>query len=164
MTDLGFLHYCLGVEVWQTGGSIFISQSKHACSLLDKFQMQDCKLVSTTMEQGLKLATKYNSLVVSESTFRQLVGSAIYLIATRPDLSFAMSYISCFMTAPKADHWVATKCVLRYVKGTFDFGILYSTSHDPRLIGFTDSDWVGFTNDKKSTSGYVFNLGSGAVT
>ncbi|XP_057858983.1 secreted RxLR effector protein 161-like [Cryptomeria japonica] len=68
------------------------------------------------------------------------------------------------MTAPKVDHWVVTKCVLRYVKGTSDFGLLYSKSHDPRLIGYTNSDWAGSVDDRKSTSGYVFSLGSGAVT
>lgn len=68
------------------------------------------------------------------------------------------------MTAPKEKHWVATKRVLRYVKGTLDFGILYSKSKDPRLVGFTNLDWAGFFDDKKSTSGYVFNLGTGVVT
>ncbi|XP_059064641.1 secreted RxLR effector protein 161-like [Cryptomeria japonica] len=68
------------------------------------------------------------------------------------------------MTTPKDDHWVATKRALRYVKGTPDYGLLYTRRHDPRLSGFTDSDWAGSVDDRKSTSGYVFNLGSGAVT
>eukprot|EP00253_Pinus_taeda_P023816 PITA_23816 len=64
---------------------------------------------------------------------------------------------------PKAEHWVAAKRVLTYVKGPPDFSILYSTSKDPRLIHFTNSDWVGFVDDRKSTYGYVFSLGTGAV-
>lgn len=164
MVDLGLLHYCLGVEIWQTNGSIFISQSKYARSLLDKFQMQDCKPASTPMEKGLKLSANSDSPVVDESLFRQLVGSLIYLTTTRLDLSYVVSYISRFMTVCKADHWVAMKRVLRYAKGTSDFGILYGRSKDPRLIGFRDSDWVGYIDDKKSTSGYVFSLGTGAVT
>lgn len=164
MTDLGLLHYCLGVEVWQTDSNIFLSQSKYARSLLDRFQMQDCKPASTPMETGLKLSAKSDSPLVDETQFRQLVGSLIYLIATRPDLSFAVSYISRFMTAPRADHWVAAKRVLRYVKGTSDYGLLYTRSDDPRLSGFTDSDWAGSVDDRKSTSGYVFSLGSCAIT
>eukprot|EP00253_Pinus_taeda_P009300 PITA_09300 len=97
MTDLGLLHYCLGVEVWQTENNIFLSQSK------------------------------------------QLVGSVIYLTATRPDINFAVSYISRFMSAPKADHWIAVKRVLRYVSGTPDYGLLYTRSSDPTLSGYTDS-------------------------
>lgn len=68
------------------------------------------------------------------------------------------------MSAPKAEHWVAVKRVLRYVKGTFDLGILYGRCKDPKLIGYTNSDWAGSVDDKKSTSGNVFSLGIGAVT
>ncbi|XP_057833780.2 secreted RxLR effector protein 161-like [Cryptomeria japonica] len=126
--------------------------------------MQDWKHASTPMEKGLKLTAKSISLVVNESAFRQLVGSLIYLTATRPGLSFAVNYISRFLTAPKVDHWVAVKHVLRYVKDTSHFGLMYSRSHNPRLVGFTDSNWASFVDDKKSTSGYVFSLGSSAIT
>ena len=86
MTDLGLLHYCLGIEVWQTDNSIFLFQSKYARSLLDRFRMQDCKLASTPMETGLKLFAQSDSPPVDETLFRQLVGSLIYLTTTRPDL------------------------------------------------------------------------------
>lgn len=164
MTDLGLLHYCLGVEVWQIGGSIFISQSKSAKSLLEKFRMQDCNSSSTPMEKGLKVSAKSDSLVMNKSAFRQLVGNLIYLTTTRLDLSYVVSYISCFMTARKAEHWVVVKCILRYVKGSLDFGILYSRSKDPWLIGFTDSNCMKFVDDRKSTSRYVFNLDFGGPT
>ena len=68
------------------------------------------------------------------------------------------------MKIPKANHWMAAKHVLRYVKGTSDYGLLYSQSSNPKLSEFTDSDWAGSVDDKKSTSGYVFSLGSGTVT
>ena len=68
------------------------------------------------------------------------------------------------MTTSKVEHWTAAKRVLRYVKGTLDFGILYSRRKDLRLCGYTDSDWAGYVNDRKSTSGYVFSLGTGAIT
>eukprot|EP00253_Pinus_taeda_P032099 PITA_32099 len=164
MTDLGLLHYCLGIEVWQTENNIFLSQSKYAKNLVDRFRMQDCKPATTPMEPGLKLSAQSSSPPVDETLFRQLVGSLIYLTATRPDISFSVSYISRFMSAPKADHWIAAKRVLRYVRGTSDYGLLYTRSSDPILSGYTDSDWAGSVDDRKSTAGYVFNLGSGAVT
>ncbi|XP_057823429.1 secreted RxLR effector protein 161-like [Cryptomeria japonica] len=129
----------------------------------DMFRMQDCKLAFTPMETGLKLSTKYDSPLIDETQFRELVGNLIYLTTTRPDLSFAVSYISCFMTTPKANHWVATKRVLHYVKGTSDYGLFYTKSHDPTLSGYTDLDWASSVDDRKSTSGYVFSLGSCAV-
>ena len=101
MIDLGLLHYCPRVEVWQTGSIIFVSQAKYARSLLDKFRMEDCKISSTPMEKGMKLSAKTNSKVVSESLYRQLVGILIYLTSTRPDLSFVVSFIFRFMTMPK---------------------------------------------------------------
>eukprot|EP00253_Pinus_taeda_P035373 PITA_35373 len=126
--------------------------------------MQDCKPATTPMEPGLKLSAQSSSLPVDETSFRQLVGSLIYLTATRPDISFAVRYISRFMFAPKADHWIAAKRVLRYVCGTSNYGILYTRSSDPILSGYTDFDWAGSVDDRKSTAGYVFSLGSGAVT
>eukprot|EP00253_Pinus_taeda_P031643 PITA_31643 len=90
MPDLG-LHYCLGVEVWQTENNIFLSQSKYGRNLVDRFKMQDCKPATTLMEPGLKLLAQSSSPLVDETLFRQLVGSLIYLTATRPDISFATS-------------------------------------------------------------------------
>jgi len=164
MTDLGLLHYCLGVEVWQTENNIFLSQSKYARNLVDRFRMQDCKLATTPMEPGFKLSTQSSSPLVDETLFKRLVGSLIYLTATRHDISFAVNYISCFMSAPKADHWIAAKRVLRYVSGTPDYGLLYTQSSNPTLSGYTDFDWAGSVDDRKSIVGYVCSLGSGAVT
>ena len=102
--------------------------------------MQDCKPATTPMEPGLKLSAQSPSPLVDETLFRQLVGNLIYLTATRPDISFAVSYISRFMSAPEADHWQAAKRVLRYVRGTSDYGLLYTRSSNPILSGYTDSD------------------------
>eukprot|EP00253_Pinus_taeda_P027623 PITA_27623 len=164
MTDLGLLHYCLGIEVWQTENHIFLSQSKYAKNFVDRFIMQDCKPATTPMEPGLKLSAQSSSPPVDETLFRQLVGSLIYLTATRPDINFVVSYISRFMSTPKADHWIAAKRVLRYVRGTSNYGLLYTRTSDPILSGYTDSDWAGSVDDRKSTAGYVFSLGSGVVT
>ncbi|KAH9314961.1 hypothetical protein KI387_023588, partial [Taxus chinensis] len=143
MTDLGLLHYFLGVEFGQLDHLIFISQVKYASNLLQKFQMYDCNSSSTPMEVGLKLSAHDDSPPVDEPLYRQLVGSLIYLTTTQPDLCFAVSYLTWFLYKPKLIHWGEAKRVLRYVKGTLDFGILYQRVVDFRLIGYTDSDWGG---------------------
>ena len=88
----------------------------------------------------------------------------MYLTATRPDLMYAVSLISRFMERPKEAHWQVAKRILRYVKGTKMFGILYYASEHSDLVGYTDSNWAGSVDDRKSTSGYVFNMGSGAIS
>ena len=103
---------------------VYSSLTKYARASLDKFRMQDCKPTSTPMEKSLKLSAKCDSPSIDDTTYRQLVGSLIYLFATRHDINFAVSYISRFMTTPKADHWMAAKRVLHYVKGTSDYGLL----------------------------------------
>lgn len=115
------------------------------------------------MEKGMKFSAKLDSPPMDESMFNQLVGSLIYL-TTKTWSHFFVNYISHFMAAPKSKHWVAAKHVLWYVKATSNFGILYGEHKDPRLIGFTYSDWATSTDDRKSTPGYVFSLGISAIT
>ena len=100
MTDLGLLHYYLGVEVFQRPHHIFISQSKYAAEVLQRFGMQDCKPVLIPMEQNLKLSNFEGGEKVDSTTYRQLIGSLIYLTNTRPDLSYAVSILSHLMQEP----------------------------------------------------------------
>jgi hypothetical protein len=95
--------------------------------------------------------------------FRSLVGNLMYLTATRPDIMFAVSLISRFMEAPYSEHWEAAKRILRYVKGTTDYGIFYQANVPITLFGYTDSDLAGSVDDSKSTSGYAFSIGSGVI-
>jgi hypothetical protein len=104
MTDLGLLHYYLGVEVFQRYHHIFISQSKYAAELLQRFGMQDCKPSLTPMEQNLKLSKFEGGELVDNTLYRQLIGKLIYLTNSRPDLSYAVSIISLFMQQPRDNH------------------------------------------------------------
>jgi hypothetical protein len=164
MTDLGFLHYFLGLQVLQTNEGIFLSQSKYACDLLLHFHMDDCKPSPSPFQSGVKLSATCTSPEVDATLYRQLVGSLLYLTHTRPDLSFAVGLVARYMQTPHESHWKAAKRILRYVRGTVQFGIHYSSGGTPLLVGFTDSDWAGDPDDQKSTVGYVFILGSGPVT
>jgi hypothetical protein len=164
MTDLGFLHYFLGLQVLQTNEEIFISQSKYACDLLRRFHMDDCKLAPSPFHSGFKLTATCTSPKVDATLYRQLVGSLLYLNHTHPELSFVVGLVSRYMKTPHEIHWKESKRILRYVRGTVQFGIHYSSGGTPLLLGFTNSDWAGDPDDRKYTASYVFSLGSGPVT
>ena len=100
---------------------------------------------------GLNLSKEYYSKNVDLTLYKSIVGSLMYLTATRPDIMYTVSLISRFMETPKETHWQANKRILRYVNGAKEYGVLYSTSDKFKLIGYTDSDWAGSVDDKKST-------------
>ena len=96
--------------------------------------------------------------------YRQLLGSLLYLTHSRPGLLFAFGHVARYMQTPHESHWKAAKIILRYIRGTIQFGIHYSIGGKPLLVGFTDSDWADDPDDRKSIAGYVFSLESGPVT
>eukprot|EP00253_Pinus_taeda_P017397 PITA_17397 len=161
--DLGSLHYCLGLEVCRDTRQTFLTEGKYARNLLEKFGIDQCRSVATPLQQNLKLRSDDDTKEVDATMYRQLVGSLIYLTTTRPDLAYSVSVLSQFMSKPRESHWIAAKNVLRYLCGTVNYGILYTDVSDVTLAGFSDSDWVGNLDDRKSITGYVFNIGSGVI-
>ena len=87
-----------------------------------------------------------------------------YLTTNRPDIAYAVNILSQFMAKLSESHWNVAKKVLRYLKGTMIFGLLYTDKFDVQLVGFSDSDWVGNPNDRRSTIGYAFNIGSEVIS
>jgi len=164
MTDLRMMHYYLGLEVVQSTTCIFISQKKYVQEILERFQMNNCNSVGTPTEVGVKLFKDPEGKRVDSTNYKQIVGSLMYLTATRPDIMYAVSLISRYMENPKEIHLLAAKRIFRYLQGTADFGLLYKKGEHSDLMGFTDSDYTGDQDDRKSTSGYVFMLGTGAVS
>ncbi|KAK2981110.1 hypothetical protein RJ640_021164 [Escallonia rubra] len=156
--------YFLGLEVKQGKDGIFISQKKYATDLLKKFNMLNCKVAATPMNVNEKLKIEDGTQSTDGRFFRSLVGGLIYLTHTRPDIAFSVGVVSRFMHNPTAHHLGAAKRILRYIAGTRDFGLWYSQVSNFRLVGFSDSDWAGCLDDRRSTSGSIFNLGSGAIT
>lgn len=115
-------------------------------------------------ELGLKLANNPKGKKVDITFFKLIVGSLMYLTATRPDIMFAVSLISRFMEHPTELHVLAAKRILHYLKGTTDLGVFYKKGEKSDLMGFIDSDYIRDVNDRSSTSGYVFIMGSGVVS
>ena len=126
--------------------------------------MQDCKEKITPTVMGLKLSKEDNNKDFDSCLYKKIAGSLMYLTATRPYIMHAVSLISRFMERPKETHWQAAKRILRYVNGTKGYGIFYSSSENFKLTSYTDSDWDGSVDDRKSTSGYVFHLRLGAIS
>ncbi|XP_060174266.1 secreted RxLR effector protein 161-like [Lycium barbarum] len=163
MSDLGKMHYFLGLEVTQSAVGIFICQKKYVGENLERFQMENCNFVSTPVEYGLKLTNDPQGRRVDSRYIKQIVGSLMYLSATRPDIMYAVNLISRYMEDPKEIHLLVAKRILRYLKGTMEFGLFYKMGDKSSLIGFTDSDFAGDPDDRKSTSGFVFMVGSAAI-
>eukprot|EP00253_Pinus_taeda_P036238 PITA_36238 len=105
MTDMGLLRYFLGIEVDQNENGIFISQARYVNEVLGRFNMQECKAAITPTVMGLKLSKEDSSKDFDPSLYKSIVGSVMYLTATRPDIMFAVSLISRFMERPKEAHW-----------------------------------------------------------
>ncbi|XP_073152551.1 secreted RxLR effector protein 161-like [Henckelia pumila] len=126
--------------------------------------MGESKAVTTPMEPCLMLTKDGGKILEDATLFRQLVGSLFYSTITRPDISYSVGVVSQFMSKPCESHFIAAKRILRYIKGTLNFGLLYKKNSSFLLTGFVDVDWADYVNDRRSTTGYCFNTGSAAIT
>jgi hypothetical protein len=122
--------------------------------------MLECKSMNTPMETKLKLPVDTSSELIDATLYRQIIGSLMYLTNTKPDICFVVNTLSQYLVEPKRVHLVVVKHVMRYLKGTSDSGLCYNGDQDFRLIGYTDSNWVGSVSDRKRTSGCCFSLRS----
>lgn len=166
MSDLGLLHYYLGIEVKQSTEGISLSQGAYAAKILEKSGMAGCNPCHVPMEQRLKLSKSSTEPLVDATAYRSIVGSLRYLVNTRPDLAFAVGYVSRFLAEPHEDHLVAVKHILRYVAGTSNWGLWYGRKEEVQanLTGFSDSDFAGDVDTRKSTTGVVFSLSGSPIT
>ena len=165
MSDLGLLSYYLGIEVCQNSQRITLNQSAYARKVLDKCGMKDCNPSQIPMEPRLKLSKESTSPPVDTTLYRSIVGSLRYLLHTRPDLAFSVGMVSRYMEKPTTEHMAAVKHILLYVKGTLNLGCVYEKKEGIlELIGYSDSDLAGDTDDRKSTSSLIFFLGSNPIS
>ena len=128
--------------------------------ILKRFRILDCKKMATPMVSNMKLLQDTTSKTVDFTLYMNMVGLLMYLMNTRLDICFAVNTLSQFMEHPKQVHLTATKHVMRYLKGTLDYGLRYVTDHEFDLYGYSDSDWVDNIPDQKSTLPYCFSLGN----
>jgi hypothetical protein len=172
MKDLGPLSFCLGIEFTQDvkKQTITMSQSKYIKETLSRFNMENCKGVTTPINPNEKLSkemcpkTEEEKKAVEMLPYQSLVGSLMYLaVSTRPDIAHAVSMLSQFNANFGEQHWRAAKRVLRYLKNTENLGLMFKKSGQ-ELVGYADADWGASIDDRRSYTGYVFNFANAAVS
>ena len=115
-------------------------------------------LIALSVQNGLKLHQM-------DITTAFLNGELLYLsVATRPDIAFAVSNVAKYCAKPTKQHWIAVKRIMRYLKGTLNYGLCYTSSHNTQCVGFSDADFAGDTDDRKSTTGYMFKMSGTAIS
>ncbi|GJY98799.1 ribonuclease H-like domain, reverse transcriptase, RNA-dependent DNA polymerase [Tanacetum coccineum] len=164
MSDLGLLAYYLGIEVTQTDGDISIRQSAYANKILKEAGMIDCNETLIPMDPGTKLTKVTEGTMVNSTEYRSLIGCLRYLLHTRPDLSYSVGLLSRFMQEPREQHMKAIRQVLRYVKGTKDYGITYKHNGGNKIHGFSDSSYGVNTQEGKGTTGIIFYYGESPIS
>ena len=164
--DMGKLHYFLGVGIHQSDGTLWLGQEKYAENILTKFKMETCSAVSTPMETTAHPAkTTGDSTPFDAKLYQSAIGSLLYLAnVTRPDIAQAVHKMAQFSAQPTVEHWKLVKRILRYVQGTKGIGLLYTTDQDSSLVVYSDADYAGDVNDRKSTSGFVFLKNGAAIS
>ena len=141
-------------------------QASYAAKILKRSGLVNCNSVQIPMEARQKLSKKSIAPPVDATQYRSIVGSLRYLVNTRLDISDAVGIISRFMESPTTQHMVAVKQILRYVRGTLDLECMYMKKgeQEPHLVRYSDSDMAGDMDDRKSTTGVAYYLGSNLVT
>jgi hypothetical protein len=164
MTDLGDLHFFLGIAVRRSSTGLFLSQRQYAVDLLQRAGMSDCHPCTTPIDTQAKLSDIEGELVTDATDYRSLAGALQYLTLTRPDLSYAVQQICLHMHAPRQPHLALVKRVLRYVRGTLDLGLHLSASSSTALTAYSDADWAGCPDTRRSTSGYCVYYGDSLIS
>ena len=153
MSMIGELNFFLGFQVKQLKEGTFIHQEKYTKDILKKFKMDDCKPIKTPMPTNGHLDLDEGGKSVDQTLYRSMIGSLLYLTASRPDIMFSVCMCARFQANPKESHLSAVKRILRYLKYTPSIGLWYPKGASFTLLGYSDSDFAGSRVDRKSTSG-----------
>lgn len=135
-------------------------ESLYAKEILKKFNMEECRPITTPMNQKKKFFKEDGVAKIDETLYRTLIGSLMYLTATRPDIMNATSILSWYIHCASEIHFQAAKRIVRYIKGTIDYGLKFCQVKNSILHGYSNSDWASCVDDMRSTSGYCFSFGS----
>ena len=166
LKDLGELHYFLGIEVKKRENGLMMSQSRYAEQIIRRASMHLSKPVSTPLSSVDKLSSMDGDRLGPQdaTNYRSVVGAMQYLTLTRPDISFAVNKVCQFLHAPTSVHWSAVKRILRYVHGTLTLGLSIRKSDSTLVSSFSDADWAGCVDDRRSTGGFAVFLGSNLIS
>jgi hypothetical protein len=158
------INYFLGIEVLHTSDGLFLSQRKYILDLLKKSNMLNAKTVTSLMSSSVTLSRFDGEAFEDPSLCRSIVGSLQYLSLTRPDVSFAVNKVCQFLQRPTINHWTAVKRILRYLKHTLFHGLFLQRNSPNQLHAYSDADWAGCPDDRRSTGGYCIFLGTNLIS
>jgi hypothetical protein len=164
MSMMGELKYFLGFQVKQLQEGTFISQTKYTQDILNKFGMKDDKPIKTLMGTNGHLDLDTGGKSVDQKVYRSMIGSLLYLCASRPDIMLSVCMCARFQADPKEAHLTVVKRTLRYLVHTPKFGLWYPRGSTFDLIGYSDADWAGCKINRKRTSGTCQFLGRSLVS
>ncbi|KAJ4771019.1 Gag/pol [Rhynchospora pubera] len=162
--DLGSLKFFLGIEVTSTSHGFHLTQTKYLKDILSRANMLASKPTASPMVVNTSLSIHDGDPMENPSLYRMIVGALQYATRTRPDIAFAVNKVSQFMHSPSTSHWDAVKRILRYINGTLTHGLTLKPSTNPILHAYSDSDWAGCKDDRRSTSGYAIFLGPNLIS
>jgi hypothetical protein len=161
--DLGALHYFLGIEVKSLHDGLILTQGKYCVESLEKVGMLECKYAPTPLSstESLSLFGWRPSL---STRYCSIIGGLQYLTLTRSDLSFAVNKVCQYLHAPTTVHWTAVKRILCYVKDTLNIGTTFQKSSSTFLSAFSNANWAGCLDDRRSTGGFDVFVGPNFVS
>ncbi|GAA0159517.1 transmembrane signal receptor [Lithospermum erythrorhizon] len=164
MSMVDELSYFLGFQVKQMNNRIFISQSKYAKNLVKKFRLENSKSKRTLAATHVKVGKDVDGSSVDISNYKSMIGSLLYLTASRLDIAYSVGICARFQADPKESHLNQVKIIIKYVNGTEEYGLLYTFDTNSMLVGFCDTDWAANAKDRKSTSDGCFFGGNNIVS
>ncbi|GJT02098.1 retrovirus-related pol polyprotein from transposon TNT 1-94 [Tanacetum coccineum] len=164
MSMMGKISFFLGLQISQSPRGIFINQSKYALESLKKYGYESCDPVDTPMVEKSKLDEDKEGKAVDPSHYRGMIGTLLYLTASRPDLQFAICMCARYQARPTEKHLNAVKRIFRYLKGTVHRGLWYPKDSSFALTAFADADHAGCQDTRRSTSGSIQLLGDRLVS
>jgi histone deacetylase 1/2 len=158
--DLGKLHYFLGLEITYPGNGLALSQQKYSQDLLRHAGMLECKAATTPMSSTETLSATDGALMSADAAtdYISIVGGLQYLTITRPDVSYAVNRVCQYLHAPRDAHWPAVKRILRYIRSTITYGLHLRPTPSCVLLAFSDADWAGNPDDRRSMGGMLSSL------
>ena len=164
MSMMGELNYFLGLQIKQTNDGIFVNQAKYCKELIKRFGMENSKHLATPMNTSCYLDKDESGQPVDPKQYRGMIGSLLYLSASRPDIMFSVCMCARLQSDPKFSHLMAVKRIIRYLLGTVSLGLWYPKNSLCNLVGYSDSDFAGSKTDRKSTSGTCQFIGPALVS
>jgi transposase InsO family protein len=173
MKDMGEASYVIGIKIHRDRfrGILGLSQETYINKILERFRMKDCSPSIAPIVKGDRFnlnqcpKNDFEREQMKNIPYASVVGSLMYAqVCTRPDIAFVVGMLGRYQSNPGIDHWRAAKKVMRYLQGTKNYMLMYRRTNNLEVIGYSDSDFVGCVDSRKSTSGYTFMMAGGAVS